>query len=232
MLDPQIASSPQNADLLLKRANLFRRHQEWDRALSDLDRAAARGADRGTISLARAQVELEREGPGAAIEALDLANSRTAFGRRRSQPGTRKCRLGRHAEADRDFAGALERLVDARPDYYLEWAGAVAASGEAALPSAISLLDAGLVHSPAPLHCRNAPLITNAGCAALRRPSSGSRRSCERRRRPFTGVWCALTCSPNPVGPARPQPLTVRPPKNYGSFPASAIRARHATPRR
>jgi predicted Zn-dependent protease len=149
MLEPQIASSPQNADLLLKRANLFRRHQEWERALSDLDRAAAAGADRGTISLARAQTELERKRPGAAIEALDLANWNDSL-----PPAAQLIRaranaaLGRHAEADRDFAGALERLADARPDYYLEWAGAVAASGEAALPSAISLLDAGLVRFP------------------------------------------------------------------------------------
>ena len=149
MLDPQIAASPQNADLLLKRANLFRRHQEWDRALSDLNRAAARGADRGTISLATAQIELERKRPGAAIEALDRANWKDSL-----PPAAQLIRaranaaLGRRAEADRDFAGALERLADARPDYYLEWADAVAASGEAALPSAISLLDAELVRFP------------------------------------------------------------------------------------
>jgi tetratricopeptide (TPR) repeat protein len=144
LLDPQIAASPRNSDLLLKRADLFRRHQEYEHAVADFQRAAALGAEPGTVALGLAQLEIQRGQPRAALDVLDGTSSGKQVPPVVDLTRARAlAALGQHAEAADHYARALENLSDARPDHYLEWANEIVAMGDISLPRAISVLDAG-----------------------------------------------------------------------------------------
>lgn len=117
----QLKADPNNAKLYLERSDLYRRHQEWEAAESDLANAAAHDASLPEIKLTRAALLLDR---GKAQEAekevtsfLEKSPSNISGLWLRS-----KCReaLGQHAEAATDLDLMLKSITEPWPDVYLD----------------------------------------------------------------------------------------------------------------
>jgi len=139
----QLQQDPSNAVLYLKRGELYRAVREWERALSDYDRAAQLRPDLPAVDLARGRTLLAAGRPEPALGALDRFLTR--------QPGHVEgllararalARLGRHAAAEADFTRAIERIAEPRPEPYLERAQVQVAQGRT--EDAIGGLDEGI----------------------------------------------------------------------------------------
>ena len=117
----RLKADPTNAKLYLERSDLYRRHQEWDAAETDLAAAAAHDASLPEIKLTRAALLLDR---GKAQEAekevssfLEKSPLNVSGLWLRS-----KCReaLGLHTEAATDLDIMLKSVVEPWPDVYLD----------------------------------------------------------------------------------------------------------------
>lgn len=139
----QIARSPDDARLYVKRGELNRFHGERAAALSDYDRAAR-------LDPALAEVHLGRG--KALFEAGRFAQARAALGRfleRRPDHADARLSLARvlvqlrlPAQADAEFARAILLAGLPKPDLYFERATALASAGS--LDAAIRVIDDGV----------------------------------------------------------------------------------------
>ena len=141
----RIAQDPGSAELYLKRADLRRIHEEWNGALGDYRTAERRSPalvgiplGRGLLWLARgrneqAKTELDKVILAAPnhVEAL-VARARAFAG------------LGKGTESAADFSTAIAVAQQPEPEWYLERAHALVASGADRWEEAISGLDEGL----------------------------------------------------------------------------------------
>ena len=139
----QIARSPANPELLVRRAELYRAARQWPAAHADLDRATTLDSSLTTAGLARAHLFLDSGNPKAAADAASRFLDR--------QPGhadallvraRARVRLGLAQSATADFSLAL----DARPlpDVYIERARATMAPGGSGREEALRGLDQGI----------------------------------------------------------------------------------------
>lgn len=140
-LTEEIARAPE-ADLYIRRGELHRHHQEWDKAEADLAAAARLEPKRAVIALLRARVQHEAGAPEKALEYLSryLAAAPT-------DPEGQFLRaeiaasLGQHAIAALHYGEGIRLSASPRADHYLRHAQFLAATDRAA---ALATLEAGL----------------------------------------------------------------------------------------
>jgi tetratricopeptide (TPR) repeat protein len=139
----QIARSSANAELLVRRAELYRAAREYQQALADLNRASVIDPTMAATDLVRAHVCLDMRDPAAA------ADSASRFLARRAGDadalivrGRALAILGRGRDAAADFTRALE--ASPMPDLYIERARVTAHSGGKGVADALQGLDEGI----------------------------------------------------------------------------------------
>jgi tetratricopeptide (TPR) repeat protein len=120
-VEQQIAASPADAGLYLRRAELHRQHQDWERAERDYHRALELVPDHAEAPWMRARAQVESGKAALALAALDRFLERHP-----EHPSARLTRaraamaLGRFGTAVEDYALALDRLPAVEPDLFLE----------------------------------------------------------------------------------------------------------------
>ncbi|MDA2911669.1 tetratricopeptide repeat protein [Nitrospiraceae bacterium AH_259_D15_M11_P09] len=145
-VDRQIEQDPQNAELYLTRAGIYRNNGDWGAALADIDRAAQLDPGRREVDYFRGRVFLAAGLPEKAeatlrrflVTAPDHPAARVARARALAK-------LGRHLEAADDFTRAIRYAPVPIPEYYLERAQALVLAGEEHRGEAIRGLDEGMV---------------------------------------------------------------------------------------
>ena len=137
-----IQSQPQDAQLYLKRGEVYREHEEWEKALADCD-TACKLDPAIDVDLLRGRTLLES---GSPQQALPLLND--FINRHPDQPRALLCRARTHSKLDQpteaiaDYRAALKRTANPEPDLIQETADALAAQGSA--NEAVQVLAAGL----------------------------------------------------------------------------------------
>lgn len=132
-----------DASAELKRGDLYRQRQEWQRAAVAYERAAACAPQLEAVDAARAQLYLESGDLAAALHFADryLAAHPNAARTLVVRAAVLQ-RLGRPFSAVADYSRAIAASSTPQPDNYLERARAQVAAGD--LPAAVAGLDEGL----------------------------------------------------------------------------------------
>lgn len=141
----QISKNPVDARLYLKRAQLHRLHKAWKNGLADLDRAAQLEPSLDVVDLARGRLLFDAGRLQPAETALNrFLGKNPDAGQAWLTLARVHARLGRHAQAARDFTRAIDQLDEPRPEHFLERARALAALGDDAIDAALRGLDDGI----------------------------------------------------------------------------------------
>ena len=147
-IDALISRQSDNAELLLRRADLYRLDGDGDRALADLDAAEKLSPSLDTISWVRARVFLSRAQPAAALPHLDrwleihprhegaLAARALARDQTDDPPG-----------AVEDYSRAINATPTPNPDLFLARARAQRRIGPEFLRDALRGLDEGIART-------------------------------------------------------------------------------------
>lgn len=144
-LNKRVLESPQEYQLYLRRADLYRRHKEWNNALKDLERADKLEPGNYESALSRAQLELDRNNPEKSLQILDdLLQHQPDFIPALFVQGRAYAELNKIPESADAFTRGIELLHAPRPDHYLERAK-VLASDPRYIEDAIRSIDDGLV---------------------------------------------------------------------------------------
>jgi|GEM_PF-2783990 len=128
-----IASTPNSADLYVRRASCYVEHQRWSEAAADLAQAEIIAPQHPDLALARAEYFLARDDPVASISALE-----SHIASRPLDPAARVIRARAYARnrdarsALADFQIALLHIPEPKPELWLE-ANALIAEPIAAL---------------------------------------------------------------------------------------------------
>ena len=147
----RIRRDPKNAELYLKRGELYRLHRDWTRAAADYDRAARLRPHLAEIDFARGRMLFEAGRPRPAQIALDrFLHGQPEHVEALITRARVLVRLGQRAAGARDFTEALARSPE--PELFLERAQALSAEGGAHLDEALRGLDEGIA--------RHGPLVT------------------------------------------------------------------------
>ncbi len=144
-LTEKLAGQPNDAAMIVRRAELYRLHQDFPQALADYDRAAKLpqppdmlGFLRGRALFEAAQLDTAQRELDAFLKAHpDHPDALLTRGRllvRTKQP----------ALAARDFDRAIAQFTTPEPDYYLEHARALAATGKLGIDPALRALEGGM----------------------------------------------------------------------------------------
>jgi len=129
-LTKRIAAEPRDARLYAQRAKLQRQHEGWQAALADCDQAQQLDPAVEVDHL-RGLTLLESGHPEEAVPAFDRVlgrrpdDAQALLGRARAL-----ARLGRQVAAAADYTSAIGQMAEPQPEYYLERAQAMVASGQ------------------------------------------------------------------------------------------------------
>ncbi|CAN5667256.1 hypothetical protein BH20ACI3_BH20ACI3_24240 [soil metagenome] len=145
-LTARIKHAPHNASLYLKRGELYRLHRDWRRAAADYDRAARLQPALSVVDLARGTMLFEAGRPQAAKVALDrFLGKHPAHFEALTTLARVLVKLGRRAEAERNYARAIAQTLTPEPELYVERARALAEPVEAGnTGEALRVLDEGV----------------------------------------------------------------------------------------
>jgi predicted Zn-dependent protease len=145
----QIRKQGQSPGLYLERADLFRRHAQFDEALADLATAERLQTNATPLTLERARVLCDA---GRAAESFDYIQTflkqEPAHGEALIIRARCHARLGRAAAAVSDYTAGIHRCVAPGPDLFLERAQQQARLGK--LDEAVGGLDEAITNT-APL---------------------------------------------------------------------------------
>ena len=151
--DADIAKEPGNPDLYLRRAELFRIHQQFDSARADIAAAEKLSPALPMLDVARARLLLDTGWPLSARAHLDRFLK--TFPKHldalvlRSQAWTR---LGQPLFASEDLSRAISVMPEGSPDLYIERARTLASAGRDHIEAALQGIDDGVK--------RMGPLVT------------------------------------------------------------------------
>ncbi|MEY2409437.1 MAG: hypothetical protein QOF48_2107 [Verrucomicrobiota bacterium] len=151
--DADIAKDPKNPELYLRRAELFRIHQQYDPARADIATAEKLAPSLPILDVARARLLLDTGWPLSARAHLDRFLA--GFPRHldalvlRSQAWTR---LGQPLFAAQDLSRAIAVTPEGAPDLYIERALTLASAGTEQIEEALKGIDDGVQ--------RMGPLVT------------------------------------------------------------------------
>lgn len=143
-LTAQIAQTPKNAELHLRRGELHRAHGDWPGAVADYDATARLGPELAVVDLARGRLFLAAGAHGDARKALNRFLEKEPKNVEALVTRARAHRLAGDARATvADFDMAIGTTAQPEPEFYLERAQALALLGPEQLPLAIRGLDEG-----------------------------------------------------------------------------------------
>ena len=140
----QIKASPEEAALYLKRAELYRLHEDWPAAAADYDRATQLAPGLLVVHLGRGRMLLAQ---GRFDEAKAELNQFVAGNPGHVDGFVTRARIevkrGKPLAGAEDFARAIALSARPEPEVYLDRAQALAAAGGEHVAEALSCLDAG-----------------------------------------------------------------------------------------
>lgn len=143
-LTEQLRKAPE-ADLFIRRGELFRHHQQWEKADADYASAAELDPSLTLVDFFRARTQLES---GAPDRALPLVERYLAAAP--DEPEGRFLRgdilaaLGRHDAGALEYAEGIQRAPSPRPEHYLRRARFLAAVPAIDAARVIAALDEGI----------------------------------------------------------------------------------------
>jgi tetratricopeptide (TPR) repeat protein len=143
-LTEQLAKAPE-ADLYIRRGELFRHQQQWEKADADFASAARLDPALTLVDFFRARTQLEAGAPEKALPLVD----RYLVGAP-DEPEGRFLRgdvlaaLGRHDAGAQEYREGIQRAPSPRPEHYLRRARFLAAAPAAEAARVIDALDEGL----------------------------------------------------------------------------------------
>ena len=141
----QILQKPTNAELYLKRGELYRHHRDWTAASKDYEEAAKLDPTLSRVELARARMWLDAGQPKSAELFLnDFLAKHPVHAKALVLHGQALMQLGQSCAAADDFTHAIDFLPTPIPDLYLQQARALASCGEKYIDQAIKGLDGGV----------------------------------------------------------------------------------------
>lgn len=143
-LTEEIAKAPE-ADLYIRRGELFRHQQQWEKADADFVAAAKLDATLTLVEFFRARTLLESGAPAKALPLADrYAGSAPDEPEGRFLRGDILAALGRHDEGALEYAEGIRRAPAPRPEHYLRRARFLAAAPAADTCRVIAALDEGI----------------------------------------------------------------------------------------
>ena len=148
-LDVQIEANSANAELLVKRGDLYRRHQDYEAAAKDFE--AAKNADPGYLLLDFYQGRLLLElgdGLGAERRLSRYLDTHPQHAGAWVLRGEANIHLARSELAAEYFARAIQYSENSTPELYRLHVLALVAGGETASDAALQAVDAGLQQFP------------------------------------------------------------------------------------
>jgi tetratricopeptide (TPR) repeat protein len=141
----RIAAEPRDAELYLKRGELYRARGRWQAALEDYDRAARLDPALDVVDLVRGKLFLEKGDAPASRRALDrFIGAHPEHSEGRLARGRALVKVGERALAVEDFTRAIELSSAPPPEAYLERSDALAAEGRQRIDEAVGGLDQGI----------------------------------------------------------------------------------------
>lgn len=139
----QIRKEPRNADLYVKRGELYRLLRKWNNALADYDRALQLNPQWAEADFYRGRMWIEAKQPGQARQALDrFLRSKPQNADAWLLRGRAFEQMNRYGEAAIDFGRAIDLTPRPKPDVYLERAKIQIAAGH--FDEAVRGLDDGI----------------------------------------------------------------------------------------
>lgn len=144
-ISQRIQAEPSNAALVLRRAELYREHEQWPQADADYDRAGRLAPANPAVSLGRGKLYLAMGKLDAARVSLDsvLVAQPEHVDALATRAQVLQAR-GEHEAAAADFARAIANASSPEPDFYLGRAGSLSAARPARDDEALASLDAGV----------------------------------------------------------------------------------------
>ncbi|OGT56093.1 MAG: hypothetical protein A3E01_17655 [Gammaproteobacteria bacterium RIFCSPHIGHO2_12_FULL_63_22] len=144
-ISQRIEADPANADLILRRAELHREHEQWPQAEADYDHVAKLAPDNRAIDLGRGKLYLAMAKPDTARAALDrVLDAQPTHVDALATRAQALQALGEHEAAAADYARAIENASSPEPDFYLGRAKSLSAARPARDDQALASLDAGI----------------------------------------------------------------------------------------
>ncbi|MFQ5636663.1 MAG: tetratricopeptide repeat protein [bacterium] len=141
----EIQANPSDAILYLERGELYRYHEDWDKALADYDTALTLNRELSIVDLARGKMFYDAGLFEESVEPLErflqkypehadalLVRARSRF------------KIGQNLKAAEDFSKTIKLSATPKPEYYIGRAKALVAAGPEYLDQAVLGLDEGL----------------------------------------------------------------------------------------
>jgi tetratricopeptide (TPR) repeat protein len=152
-LTEQLEQQPDNADLLLKRGNLQRRHGDWVSARADFRRVREIQPDNKTIDWFEGRLDVESGRAAEGVQYLDrflLANPDHAIALQNRAQG--QLLLGQPLLAAQDFATVIETSDKPAPSLYSANSFALIDAGGEHFSSAMKVVQSGLARFPSEIN--------------------------------------------------------------------------------
>ena len=143
-LTEELAKKP-DADLFIRRGELFRHHQEWQKAGADFEAAAALEPKLEVVDFFRARLLLEAGEPAKAKPLIDQYMERVpAEAEGWFLRGDVLGALGHHEAGALEYAEGIRRAPHPRPEHYLRRAKFLAAAPNPDHARVLAALDEGI----------------------------------------------------------------------------------------
>ncbi len=141
-----IEKRPNDAELFLKRGELYSRHGEWIAAIADFDRAAALDPMLLTVDLFRGRLHFYARRYEEAVKTLDRFIEKKpdvadAFLTR----ARAKVQLQQFAAAADDYTRTIDLASSPQPEFFIERSQAIASQGPDKTREAVASLDEGIL---------------------------------------------------------------------------------------
>lgn len=145
VLDALLEQNPDHVASLLERADIQRRHRNFDEALDDLNRARSLSPANNTVYYLTGLTLLEQGEFSEAETSLQIFIGRSPSSPRGHQALAKVfSQQERHLDAAQAYGLAIENQSTPTPDYYLARAHAYMAAGKPYLPQALEGLKEGI----------------------------------------------------------------------------------------
>ena len=148
-LDRALASRPEDADLLARRGDLYRRHEDFTSAALDLAAARAAQPDYPLLDLFEGMLLLDTGNPAGAEALLSrYLNDHPQHASAWILHARAQFALGQAELAAQDYAKAIHYADLPSPELYRDWSLALVAAGQKQWNAASKAVDSGLERFP------------------------------------------------------------------------------------
>lgn len=129
-----------DAELLVRRADLYRRHHDWAKAGEDLKRALELGVRPEAVKFGQARLLMDTGSPARALQKLEGIEGVAAVLLRARV----LARMGKVGPAAAAYHEAIKQCQRPVPEYFVEWAGMLAEADPPRLAQALTAVELGL----------------------------------------------------------------------------------------